>query len=167
MIKAYISGQITSNPDYLRDFANAETMLKTKGFDVVNPAEMCRNLPSSFTHADYMAICIAALQICDYIYMIPGYEKSKGAIAELNFAQKNGIHILKIKEDKEMDYKEKIIKMFDRRRPEGSPYRGSQECGDIHCTECPFYALRNCRYLIETLSECREPKNFQKNLKSP
>lgn len=39
-MKVYISGAITNNPNYKKDFALAEKIAKKCGYEVVNPASL-------------------------------------------------------------------------------------------------------------------------------
>lgn len=95
MARVYISGPITGVPDYLIRFEQAKKFLFTRGFfDVVNPAQMCINLPSSFTHDEYMRVCMAALECCDTIYMLKGWEQSEGAKAECEWAMFHNYKIM-------------------------------------------------------------------------
>lgn len=90
----YISGQITGRKDYQEKFNIAELKLKLTGLEVINPAKLNDVLPE-LTHEQYMTICMAELSLCDSIYMLKGYEKSKGAMQELKWAQENGLVIIK------------------------------------------------------------------------
>lgn len=90
----YISGAITGTTDYKEKFLKAEKRLEKKGCIVINPARMQDCLPE-LSHKEYMTICIAELSLCDSIYMLSGYKKSKGAMQELRWAQKNGLKVIK------------------------------------------------------------------------
>ena len=86
MERVYISGPITGCPDYMIRFANAKSRLLRKGYKVVNPAQMCFSLPVSFSHSDFMKICMAALECCDTIYLLNGWQNSVGAKIEAEYA---------------------------------------------------------------------------------
>lgn len=86
----YISGPITGTDDYMRRFAEAEEKL-AKHYEVVNPAKVNALMPESFTHEEYMITSIAMLSTCDAIYMLKGWERSKGASMELEYAMKNNL----------------------------------------------------------------------------
>lgn len=90
-MRIYISGAITGTSGYLYRFAEVEKMFTNKGFTVINPAKVCSKLPNSLSHEEYMHICLPMLDLCDLIYMIPGWEESKGARRELGYAIRRGI----------------------------------------------------------------------------
>lgn len=83
-LKVYISGAITDNPHFKEDFAEAEEILKAYGFDVVNPA---KEQYENWTWADYMKRDLKQLLDCDAIYLIKGFEKSKGSMLELRISK--------------------------------------------------------------------------------
>lgn len=83
-LKVYISGPITDNPHFKEDFAEAEEILKAFGFDVVNPA---KEQPEGWTWVDYMKRDLKQLLDCDAIYLIKGFEKSKGSMLELRISK--------------------------------------------------------------------------------
>lgn len=100
MSRIYISGPISDNPDYQKDFLRAEIALIKRYSDlewpyteIINPVKVAGVLPGSFSYEDYMTIDMFLLTKCDAIYMIPGYEKSKGALAELLMAKSMGLEI--------------------------------------------------------------------------
>lgn len=86
-MKVYIAGKIRGDKNYKAKFEEAEAYLKSLGHSVMNPAV----LPSSgFSHKEYMKICLAMLEACDAVYMLPDWRKSKGARTEYKFASKKG-----------------------------------------------------------------------------
>lgn len=91
MAKIYISGQITGNLIYKQLFAQAESALKAQGHTVINPAVETEGL----TQRDYMRISLARLESADFIYMLPGWEYSKGAQIERMYAEYIGIVVAK------------------------------------------------------------------------
>lgn len=117
MALVYISGKISGNKNYINDFENAEKILKEAGHEVINPIHVTKELPI-LSHEEYMNICIPMVGICDAIYMIDGWEKSKGAKFELSHALMKNKDIMTecslMTTSKEPEYKTKIQKELDR-----------------------------------------------------
>lgn len=82
-MKAFISGPVTGVEDYREKFKKAEAELLEQGYTVMNPAV----LPAGFEWEEYMVITLAMLCSCDAIYMLPGWEHSKGATMEYKYAK--------------------------------------------------------------------------------
>ena len=96
----YISGAITHDPDYMNHFIKAETDIYfevAKGnmdfTSVINPAKVSLHLPIGFSHDDYMHVCFAMLDMCQAIYMLNGWEYSKGGRMEHIYAKNLGLEI--------------------------------------------------------------------------
>lgn len=89
-MKVYISGKITGLDRQVAvgNFARAEKILKSKGYEVVNPTRLCT---ADMDWDEAMKICIAELKKCDAIYMLPDWRESKGAIIEVQEAAINKI----------------------------------------------------------------------------
>ena len=85
-MKIYIAGPITGTPDYKDTFSQAEKDLQHRGYMVMNPTV----LPEGFEHEEYMRICYAMVDVCDAVYMLPNWERSKGAQLEFLYAQEEG-----------------------------------------------------------------------------
>ena len=92
-MKVYISGPITGVKGYMKHFADAEAEVMAAGYTAINPAKVNAMLPPELSHADYMATSIAMLSICDVIYMLPGWQESRGCSIEFEYAYENGITI--------------------------------------------------------------------------
>lgn len=87
MKKVYISGAITGNPNYKSDFQRGEMFWQLRGDGTpINPTRI--ELP--LTYAEYMAVCYKLIDLCDELYVLRGWQKSKGARAEINYAKSLG-----------------------------------------------------------------------------
>ena len=95
-MKIYIIGAVTGyDPDEVRDkFATSERRLKEMGLTPVNPVNI---VPEGLNWVAAMKICIAALIECDAVFLLPDWERSKGAMLEVMIARN-----LEIKELKEV-----------------------------------------------------------------
>lgn len=93
MKKVYIAGPMTGCDDFNRQaFNDAEARLYIcDKLTVLNPEK----LPDGLTQGQYMDICFAMIRAADAIYLLNGFEKSKGALAELAYAEKLGLEIIK------------------------------------------------------------------------
>ena len=101
----YISGKMTGEPNYRDIFHKHELALISLGNEVFNPVYLSDYLIASH-HIDdktawteemrgfFLKEDIKALLQCDTIYMIPGWESSRGATFEREVAEKCGIKIV-------------------------------------------------------------------------
>lgn len=85
-MKIYISGAVTGTDDYLERFAEAEIQLKAQGFEVINPTAVNALLPRSTSYGEYMAMSRLLLGFCDCVFMLNGWENSRGAKQEFAWA---------------------------------------------------------------------------------
>ena len=84
--KLYVCGAISGLPDLNRvKFANATRSLRDLGYIVVNPHELCSDLPASEWTA-CMRRCIIALMECDTLIMLDDWQNSRGATVEFQLA---------------------------------------------------------------------------------
>jgi len=92
--KVYISGAIAHYDleERRNAFLNAERYLNLKGFEPVNPFK--NGLPDEAHWREHMKVDIGMLLQCSYIYMLDGWELSKGAKLELDVASSCGIEVL-------------------------------------------------------------------------
>ena len=92
-MRIYISGPITNVIDYKEKFARAEQNLKAKYPDaeIINPTVLDK-LP--LTYDEYMELDLRLLGMCEGIYMMEGWEKSKGACIEFGYATAKELIIL-------------------------------------------------------------------------
>lgn len=91
----YLSGAISGNPDYRKEFGIAEKELVKRGFSVVNPAlrDGCD------TWEEYMRADIADLVAkCDAVAIVNDITNSRGALLEFGIAYELGMEIRPIGE---------------------------------------------------------------------
>lgn len=93
-MKIYISGPITNVLDYKEKFDQAEKHLKEKypNAEIINPTMIV--LPSSCKHEDYMKIDFMLLDLANAIYMLKGWDLSKGCNQEYGYAVAKNLIIL-------------------------------------------------------------------------
>lgn len=84
--RIYISGAITGKDDYLDRFSCAEDELMNEGYTVINPARVLNELPKDTEYEEYMKLSMVLLEMCDSIYMLRGWEESRGSNREYGFA---------------------------------------------------------------------------------
>ena len=92
--KVYISGAIAHHDidERRAAFAAAACGIRNAGYTPVNPFE--NGLPQSVDWRKHMRVDIGLLLQCDRIYMLRGWELSKGAKLELDVASSCGIEVL-------------------------------------------------------------------------
>ena len=97
--KVYISGPVTGRDmtECKVDFNSAELWLTGLGYDVVNP--LSYEVIEHGSWEDYMRRDLKLLCDCDYIYLLDGWESSRGARIEYNVAFDLGIIPLTLAEN--------------------------------------------------------------------
>lgn len=105
-MKVYIAGKMRGLPLYgFPLFDSARDMLIKRGFDVVSPADLDR--AEGFDPAGTAVVTeefvqnafrrdFAAILTCDAIALLPNWEESGGARAELEVAQRIGLRVFYI-----------------------------------------------------------------------
>lgn len=91
--RIYIAGPMTGLPDLnFPAFNAAADALRTQGWHVENPAD--HGVIEGAQWEDYLAYDITRLGTCGAIYLLPGWEKSKGATLEAHIAKMLGLQVL-------------------------------------------------------------------------
>jgi hypothetical protein len=89
----YVSGPMTGCKDLnFPAFHAAARLLRDMGHTVINPAEI--NPDTTMPWEQCMRADIKALCDCDAIYLLPGWERSKGAHLELHIAHRIGMEVM-------------------------------------------------------------------------
>lgn len=102
MKRIYVAGPMTGLPDFnFPAFHAAADRLRSLGHHVENPAD--HGVIDGHEWADYMRMDIGQLVTCDAIFLLPGWEKSKGATLERHIAQALGMPVLHAGQDCEVD----------------------------------------------------------------
>lgn len=86
MKKVYISGPITGYADYNKPaFMEAARIVSNAGFQPINP--VYNGIEDDAPWEEHLRADIPMLLMCDCIVMLPGWEKSKGALLERVIAE--------------------------------------------------------------------------------
>tara|TARA_Y100000310_G_scaffold283325_1_gene305209 strand:- start:194 stop:550 length:357 start_codon:yes stop_codon:yes gene_type:complete len=98
-VKVYVSGPVSNRSfkEAKKHFRRIATELRSRGLIPVDPT-LIEQSSSPEENAlkgweDFMREGIKSLMDCDAIYMLEGYEHSRGAKLELQIADKLGMHI--------------------------------------------------------------------------
>ena len=102
----YLSDKIVGNDNYKAEFKCAELFLQQMGYIVINSLEV-HEAVEGLTYEQYMQVRYRLVDISDIIFMVSGWQKSKGATAELSYAKSLG------KEVKYQDYYAPFRKVAD------------------------------------------------------
>lgn len=90
-MKLFLSGPMSGYENHNRDeFNYAARKLRSQGHDVFNPAE----LPDGHDYHWYLQRCLEALETCQYLVQLPGWEDSNGACVEYECAVDLGLEIV-------------------------------------------------------------------------
>lgn len=126
MTKIYIAGPMTGLPELnFPAFHLAAEWLRGMGHEVVNPAEI--NPDTSMEWHECMRADFAQLVTCQCIYLLPGWEDSRGAKLEHHIAERLGMRV---------EFVPIPVTEFQRLRGEAGVLRG---------------LLRECVSVIDTL----------------
>lgn len=93
MKRVYVAGPMTGYPELnFPAFHAAAAWLRGLGYHVENPAEI--NADPAAAWVDCMRADIARLVTCDRIYLLHGWQKSRGAKVEFDLAVVLGLEVL-------------------------------------------------------------------------
>ena len=95
----YISGPMTGISDLNHEaFCAVAKELKARGYIVVDPHDLIQPQMVGESDADYyercMTVDLEALEHCDGIFLLPGWQASRGALREYVRAVERGLEIL-------------------------------------------------------------------------
>lgn len=89
----YLAGKMSGVPEWNFPAFNAKAEhLRELGWHVENPAD--NGLTEGYRWQDYMREALAQLVKCDYIYLLAGWETSRGAQLELHVAKQLGMTVM-------------------------------------------------------------------------
>lgn len=92
-MRIYVAGPMTGIPELnFPAFHAAAAALRAEGHHVENPAEI--NADPAAQWLDCMRMDIARLVTCDAVYMLPGWQNSRGALVEHTLAAGLGLQVL-------------------------------------------------------------------------
>lgn len=104
-MRVYLCGPISGTTDYKERFAEAAKKASEefacaycKTPTIVNPVEFIEHLGGGMTYEQMLQADLGILRVCDAMYMMRGWEDSKGCIREYGFALANP-HIMIFKEE--------------------------------------------------------------------
>ena len=99
--RLYIAGAMRGHPEYnFPAFDAAASRLRAQGYEVVNPAEMSREVGVENVESDpavfnrLIAEELREVRACDAIYLLQGWENSLGTRDELEVAISHGLEIM-------------------------------------------------------------------------
>lgn len=90
----YIAGKISGTTDYAERFNAAEAALQAEGNTVINPARALAALPE-LGWESCMKVCLSLLSLCDTVFLLEGWEMSRGAKVEKYHAELHGYDVIR------------------------------------------------------------------------
>ena len=93
-MRLYLSGRITSNENYRKDFAEGRAGLENAGYDVCDPTDL--GFPEDIPWEDAMKHDIREMLGCDGVALLPSWEESRGALIEARLAKELGMTAMPI-----------------------------------------------------------------------
>ena len=121
----YIAGPITGVDRYREAFERAQDDLAALGYTALTPTWQ----PKGLTYAQYMRICMAMIDICDAVVLLPGWEHSKGAWLESHYCATIGKPKIELPERKTGDSYRDYMDLLCRLMAEHVPQEEAQRDG--------------------------------------
>lgn len=102
MYTVYIAGKMKDKAwsQVTQEFANLAWKMKRLGYTPINPARL-RSAFNGLTEEQYFSICMHLVEMADAIAVLPDWEDSEGARAEVAFAKKLNKAIISWESDAE------------------------------------------------------------------
>lgn len=93
--RVYLSGPMNGLPEFnYPAFNDKASELRARGWHVENPAE--NPAPPCGAWNMYMRMALWQLLSCEAIYLLPGWENSRGACVEYSIAQTLGMEVIEV-----------------------------------------------------------------------
>lgn len=92
-MKIYLSGPITGTKDARERFERAGEEIRRQNYEPANPEAELREYAKKHSYDEIMEECYKLLDSCDGIYMMTGWEHSRGALLEWEYAKANAIPV--------------------------------------------------------------------------
>ena len=94
MLRVYIAGKITGDPDYRAKFRRAEAWVEARGHIALNPA----NAPEGLKKQEYLRLSFAQIDAADVVALLPDAKDSPGAQLEVAYCQYVDKRVLPLQE---------------------------------------------------------------------
>ena len=88
-MRVYLSGKITGNENYKKDFADGRAALEGAGHEVCDPTDL--GFPDGVSWEYAMRRDLQEMLGCDGVALLPSWEDSRGARIEERLARELGI----------------------------------------------------------------------------
>lgn len=100
----YLSGPITNAKDLnVQQFKHFERKFLELGYQVINPHNITDN-HKELTWEEYMRNDFSAILSSDILVVLPDWSSSKGAVAEILFAQTIGLLVIHAEDESPFEY---------------------------------------------------------------